>query len=118
MTWNTAFTPTRDRQWRIWGDNVAFVSTRLAPLAEDSVPLGHGEHLQQRRSSGARADCHGTERQGQTGQSVVWFISVDGLLADARHLPLEVQAQAFLDGVIPYIPALGRDGTTKRLEAR
>ena len=43
-------------------------------------------------------------------------------LADARHLPLKVQAhaqaQAFVNGVIPYIPALGRDGTTRRLEAR
>ena len=28
-------------------------------------------------------------------------------LADARHLPLKVQAQAFVNGVIPYIPALG-----------
>jgi hypothetical protein len=30
---------------------------------------------------------------------------------DARGLPLPVQAQAFELGVIPYIPALGRDGT-------
>jgi hypothetical protein len=29
-----------------------------------------------------------------------------------------MQAQAFVNGVIAYIPALGRDGTTRRLEAR
>ena len=43
---------------------------------------------------------------------MIWFIQVDGLIVDARGLPLPVQAQAFELGVIPYIPALGRDGTT------
>jgi len=42
---------------------------------------------------------------------MVWFIQVDGLIVDARQLPPQVQAQAFDLGVIPYIPALGRDGT-------
>jgi len=42
---------------------------------------------------------------------MIWFIQVDGLIVDARGLPLPVQAQAFEVGVIPYIPALGRDGT-------
>jgi hypothetical protein len=42
---------------------------------------------------------------------MVWFIQVDGLIVDARELPPPVQAQAFDLGVIPYIPALGRDGT-------
>ena len=42
---------------------------------------------------------------------MIWFIQVDGLIVDARELPLPVQAQAFEQGVIPYIPALGRDGT-------
>jgi hypothetical protein len=42
---------------------------------------------------------------------MIWFIQVDGLIVDARGLPLPVQAQAFELGVIPYIPALGRDGT-------
>ena len=43
---------------------------------------------------------------------MIWYIQVDGLIVDARGLPLPVQAQAFELGVIPYIPALGRDGTT------
>ena len=43
---------------------------------------------------------------------MIWYIQVDGLIVDARALPLPVQAQAFELGVIPYIPALGRDGTT------
>jgi hypothetical protein len=42
---------------------------------------------------------------------MIWLIQVDGLIVDARGLPLPVQAQAFKVGVIPYIPALGRDGT-------
>jgi len=46
---------------------------------------------------------------------MVWFIQVDGLIVDARELPPQVQAQAFDLGVIPYIPALGRDGTAEWL---
>ena len=46
---------------------------------------------------------------------MVWFIQVDGLIVDARQLPPQVQAQAFDLGVIPYIPALGRDGTAEWL---
>ena len=42
---------------------------------------------------------------------MIWLIQVDGLIVDARELPLPIQAQAFELGVIPYIPALGRDGT-------
>jgi Domain of unknown function (DUF6398) len=42
---------------------------------------------------------------------MIWFIEVDGLIMDARELPPPIQAQAFELGVIPYIPALGRDGT-------
>ncbi len=46
---------------------------------------------------------------------MVWFVQVDGLIVDARELPPQVQAQAFDLGVIPYIPALGRDGTAEWL---
>lgn len=42
---------------------------------------------------------------------MIWYIQVDGLIMDARGLPLPVQAEAFELGVIPYIPALGREGT-------
>jgi Domain of unknown function (DUF6398) len=41
----------------------------------------------------------------------VWFVEVDGLVMDARSLSLDFQTTAFARGYIPYIPALGRDGT-------
>jgi hypothetical protein len=41
----------------------------------------------------------------------VWFVEVDGLVMDARSLSLDFQTTAFTRGYIPYIPALGRDGT-------
>jgi hypothetical protein len=42
---------------------------------------------------------------------LVWFIEVDGLVADSRTLPIEYQVVAFQRGYIPYIPALGPEGT-------
>jgi hypothetical protein len=42
---------------------------------------------------------------------MIWFIEVNGLLYDARELPVEIQAEAYRQGVIPYIPDLGHDGT-------
>jgi hypothetical protein len=45
---------------------------------------------------------------------LVWVIQVNGLAVDARHVPLEIQAEAFQRGLIPYIPALGPDGTAAR----
>jgi Domain of unknown function (DUF6398) len=47
---------------------------------------------------------------------MIWLIQVDGLIVDARQLPLPVQTRAFGLGVIPYIPALGRDGTAEWLD--
>lgn len=35
----------------------------------------------------------------------VWFIEVDGLIMDARQLPLEIQTEAFRLGLIPYVPS-------------
>jgi hypothetical protein len=32
------------------------------------------------------------------------MIQVNGLLADARHLPREIQEEAYRKGLIPYIP--------------
>jgi hypothetical protein len=46
---------------------------------------------------------------------ITWFIQVDGLIVDSRELPPPVQAHAFELGIIPYIPALGRDGTAEWL---
>jgi hypothetical protein len=36
---------------------------------------------------------------------VAWMIQVNGLIADARHLPRKLQEEAFRKGLIPYIPA-------------
>ena len=46
---------------------------------------------------------------------MIWFIQVDDLIVDVRELPPPIQAQAFDLGLIPYIPALGRDGTAEWL---
>jgi len=37
---------------------------------------------------------------------MVWMISVNGMLADARYLPLPIQEEAFRRGLIPYIPEI------------
>jgi hypothetical protein len=35
---------------------------------------------------------------------LIWMIQVNGLIVDARHEPREIQVEAFLKGLIPYIP--------------
>ncbi len=42
---------------------------------------------------------------------MVWMLQVNGLVMDARTVPLGIQVEAFQGGLIPYIPALGPDGT-------
>jgi uncharacterized protein (DUF697 family) len=42
---------------------------------------------------------------------MIWFIEVNGLPYDARELPVEIQVEAYLKGIIPYVPDLGRDAT-------
>ena len=41
---------------------------------------------------------------------VAWMIQVNGLIVDARMMPREVQEEAFARGMIPYLPAEGKDG--------
>lgn len=36
---------------------------------------------------------------------MAWYISVNGLIVDARTMPREIQEVAFHKGLIPYIPA-------------
>jgi uncharacterized protein DUF6398 len=36
---------------------------------------------------------------------MIWFLSVNGLIVDIRHMPREAQEVAFEKGLIPYIPA-------------
>jgi hypothetical protein len=43
--------------------------------------------------------------------SIAWLIQYDGLVMDARTLAIPIQVEAFEKGIIPYIPALGREGT-------
>src|SRR6266487_1816599 len=35
---------------------------------------------------------------------LIWMIQVNGLIVDARHMPLEIQEEALRKGLIPYIP--------------
>jgi hypothetical protein len=49
---------------------------------------------------------------------MIWFIEVNGLLFDARQLPVQIQVEAYLKGVIPYVPDLGRDGTAAAMAAQ
>ncbi|MBI3977633.1 MAG: hypothetical protein HY331_05545 [Chloroflexi bacterium] len=36
---------------------------------------------------------------------LAWMIQVNGLIVDARHLPREIQEEAFRKGLIPYVPS-------------
>jgi hypothetical protein len=45
--------------------------------------------------------------------SMLWFIQVDGLVVDARSVPVDLQADAYRQGLIPYIHALGVEGTAE-----
>lgn len=36
---------------------------------------------------------------------MAWYITVDGLILDARYLPRHIQEAAYAKGLIPYIPA-------------
>ena len=36
---------------------------------------------------------------------MIWMLSVNGIVMDIRDLPIEVQEQAFEQGLIPYIPS-------------
>ena len=42
---------------------------------------------------------------------------VDGLVMDSRSLPIDYQVAAFQRGYIPYIPALGPEGTAAIMDA-
>ncbi len=49
---------------------------------------------------------------------LAWIIEVNGLAVDARHVPPDIQAEAFRRGLIPCIPALGPDGTAARARSQ
>jgi hypothetical protein len=35
---------------------------------------------------------------------MIWMIMVNGMIVDARRMPLEIQEEAFQKGIIPYVP--------------
>jgi hypothetical protein len=49
---------------------------------------------------------------------LAWIIEVNGLAVDARRLSPDIQEEAFRRGLIPYIPALGPDGTAARARSQ
>jgi len=36
---------------------------------------------------------------------MAWYVTVNGLIMDARYMPREIQEEAYRKGLIPYIPA-------------
>jgi hypothetical protein len=35
---------------------------------------------------------------------LTWMLTVNGMMVDVRHLPIEVQEVAYQKGLIPYVP--------------
>ncbi len=35
---------------------------------------------------------------------LIWMVQVNGLIVDVRHMPRDIQEEAFCKGLIPYIP--------------
>jgi hypothetical protein len=35
---------------------------------------------------------------------LIWMLTLNGMLVDVRHLPIEVQEEAYQKGLIPYVP--------------
>jgi len=35
---------------------------------------------------------------------LVWMVTVNGMIVDIRHMPLEIQEIAYEKGLIPYVP--------------
>ncbi len=47
---------------------------------------------------------------------LIWTIMVDGLIADVRRLPLNIQEAAYEKGLIPYVPGRKKISSKKRRE--
>ena len=65
-----------------------------AKLVRDAVGLGH-------------FDPEWLRRDLVESNPLIWLLEVDGILVDARQLPVYLQVQAFKKGLIPYIPDHG-----------
>jgi hypothetical protein len=75
----------------------------------------HGEGV----GGEGQGEAVGADAAGRIDDNpMIWFIMVNGLPFDARELPVEIQLEACLNGVIPYVPALGREGTAAAMAAQ
>ncbi len=48
---------------------------------------------------------------------LAWIIAVNGVAMDARHAPMDIQAEAYQRGLISNVPALGPDSEAPREES-
>jgi hypothetical protein len=39
---------------------------------------------------------------------LIWMLTLNGMMVDVRHLPIEVQEEAYQKGLIPYVPGAKR----------
>jgi hypothetical protein len=44
-----------------------------------------------------------------TDNPLAWMVQLNGLIVDARRLPIGLQQMAFDKGLIPYVPSLPSD---------
>ncbi len=49
-------------------------------------------------------DSNWTLSSKMDSNPMAWLITVNGLMMDARSLPLEIQEEAYRKGLIPYVP--------------
>ena len=56
-------------------------------------------------------DWHWSLRSRLARHPTAWMIQVDGLIQDARYVPLDIQLEAYEKGYIPWVPALGPEDT-------
>ena len=64
-----------------------------AKLIRDAIGLSH-------------FDTEFSRRELIDSSPLAWMLEVDGIIVDARRLPVALQVQAFQMGLIPYVPAL------------
>ena len=42
---------------------------------------------------------------GVASNPMLWMVSIDGMIFDARNLPVEIQEVCYEKGLIPFVPA-------------
>ncbi len=47
---------------------------------------------------------------------LVWMVSVDGYILDARALPFPIQVEAYQKGLIPYVPGINMEELDELIE--